>query len=97
MMRILEELWYGNLHPSEKKFRRQTEFDKILKLLVRHEEKLMESLNESEKETFEKYRECCGELSDISNCEIFINGFKLGARFIIECYNNYDGVFEDVT
>ena len=96
-MRILEEFWYGNLHPSEKKFRRQTEFDKILKLLVRHEEKLMDSLNESEKETFEKYRECCGELSDISNCEIFINGFKLGARFIIECYNNHDGVFEDMT
>ena len=96
-MRILEEFWYGNLHPSEKKFRRQTEFDKILKLLVRHEEKLMESLNESEKETFEKYRECYGELSDISNCEIFINGFKLGAKFIIECYNNHDGVFEDVT
>ena len=64
-MRILEEFWYGNLHPSEKKFRRQTEFDEILKLLVQHEEKLMESLNELEKETFEKYRECYGELSDI--------------------------------
>lgn len=64
---------------------------------MRHEEKLMELMNESEKETFEKYRECCAELSDISNCEIFINGFKLGARFIIECYNNHGGVFEDVT
>nr|QGT51138.1 hypothetical protein Firmicute1046_2140 [uncultured Firmicutes bacterium] len=96
-MRILEEFWYGNLHPNEKLFRRQTEFDHILKLLVRNEDKLMESLNDSEKETFTKYRECCDEISQISECEIFINGFQLGARFIIECYNNHDGVFEDVT
>ena len=97
MMKILEEFWYGNLRPNEKTFRRQTEFDHILELLVRNEDKLMESLNESEKETFTKYRECCEEISQISECEIFINGFKLGARFIIECYNNHDGVFKDLT
>ena len=96
-MRILEEFWYGNLHPYEKSFRRQTEFNKVLKLIVRNEEKLMESINDSEKETFTKYKECCEELSRINDCEIFINGFKLGARFIMECYNNHDGVFEDIT
>lgn len=95
-MRILEEFWFGNLHPNEKSFRRQAEFDHILKLLVRNEEKLMESLNESEKETFTKYRDCCDEISQISECEIFVKGFQLGARFIIECYNNHDGVFGDV-
>ena len=96
-MKILEEFWYGNLRPNEKTFCRQTEFDHILELLVRNEDKLMESLNESEKETFTKYRECCEEISQISECEIFINGFKLGVRFIIECYSNHDGVFKDVT
>lgn len=95
MPRLLEEFWFGNVHPNERKFYRQKEFNQILELLVRNEKTLIDTLNESEKETFTKYRECCDELSQISECEIFINGFKLGARFIMACYDNDDGIFEE--
>ena len=95
MPRILEQFWFGNIRPNERKFYRQKEFDRILGLLVRNENALIASLNEAEKETFAKYRECCEDLSQISECEIFIKGFQLGARFIIACYENDDGIFEE--
>ena len=49
-MRILEEFWYGNINPVEIPFQRQRQFDKVFKLLTKNEEKLLETLNEQEKE-----------------------------------------------
>ena len=94
-MRMLEELWFGNVRPNERNFYRQKEFEKILGLLTRNEKALIDSLNEAEKEIFEKYRECCDELSMLSECEIFIKVFQLGAGFIMACYDNDDGIFEE--
>ena len=54
-MRILEEFWYGNINPVEIPFQRQRQFDKVFKLLTRNEERLLETLNEQEKELFGFY------------------------------------------
>ena len=96
-MNILEEFWYGNVRPNEKGFKKRTEYGRLLNLITRNEEKLIASLNENEKEIFTKYRECMDEFTQISECQIFAEGFKLGARFVIECYNESGGIFEDLT
>ena len=57
-MRVLEEFWYGNINPVEIPFQRQRQFDKVFKLLTKNEEKLLETLNEQEKELFDKYKAC---------------------------------------
>ena len=36
----------------------------------------------------EKYKDCNREISEISEREIFLNGFRLGARIIIDVVNN---------
>lgn len=59
-----------------------------MKLLNRNEEKLAAALTEAQKETFEKYKDCNREISEISEREIFLNGFRLGARIIIDVVNN---------
>ncbi len=55
-----------------------------MKLLNRNDEKLAATLTEAQKETFEKYKDCNREISEISEREIFLNGFRLGARIIID-------------
>ena len=87
-MNILEELYYGNIVPNEKCAKFDDEVKELLKLLNRNEEKLTATLTEAQKETFEKYKDCNREISEISEREIFLNGFRLGARIIIDVVNN---------
>jgi hypothetical protein len=88
IMNILEELYYGNIVPNEKCAKFDDEVKELLKLLNRNEEKLTATLTELQKETFEKYKDCNREISEISEREIFLNGFRLGARIIIDVVNN---------
>lgn len=87
-MNRLEELYYGNIVPNEKCAKLDDEVKKLLKLLNRNEEKLLVTFFEEQKINFEKYKDCNREISEISEREIFLNGFRLGARIIIDVVNN---------
>ena len=94
-MKVLEKFWYGNINPSEIPFQRQRRFDKAFRLLTKNEEKLLEALNEQEKELLEKYKACYDEMIQITECQIFIKGFKLGARFVIACFENDSDIYDE--
>ena len=94
-MQILEEFWYGNINPAERPFQRQRIFDKAFRLLTKNEEKLQESLNEEEKELLEKYKACYDEMIQITECQTFIKGFKLGARFVMACIENDSDIYDE--
>lgn len=67
IMNTLEELYYGNIVPNEKCAKLNSEVTELLKLLNRNEEKFTATLTEEQKETFEKYKDCNREISEI--CE----------------------------
>ena len=83
-MNIIEELWYGNLSPCERDFKRGSTYSELLGYIVRHEEDLQKRLNDEEKETLDKFTECTNEMYGIAEREAFVRGFVLGARIIIE-------------
>lgn len=87
-MDILEDLYYGNLLPQEKRAKFDDEMKELIGLLNRNEEKLTATLSDEQKETFEKYKDCNREISEICERNAFLNGFRLGARIIIEVVNN---------
>ena len=39
---------------------------------------------------FYKYKACQDEMTQITGCQAFIKGFKLGARFVMACFENDD-------
>ena len=86
MESIIEELYYGNIAPSEHSYRRTGEYAHILKIVARHEEKLTESLTEAQKETFEKFKDGTSELSSMTEVTAFTIGFKLGLRLTAEAF-----------
>ena len=94
-MHILEEFWYGNINPMERPFQRQRKFDKTFRLLTKNEEKLLENLNEQEKEVFDKLKACYDEMIQTTECQTFIKGFKLGARFVIACNENDGDIYDE--
>ena len=83
-MNILEDLWFGNISPWERPFRKDGAYAELLALVVRHQEDLLSRLNDEEKEIFEKYTDCSTEIHDLTEREAFVKGFTIGAQIIIE-------------
>ena len=87
-MNIIDELWYGNISPCERDFKRGSKYSELLGYIVRHEEDLKKRLNDEEIEILEKFTECTNEMYGISEREAFVRGFTLGARIVIEVMNS---------
>lgn len=83
-MRILDEFWYGNIEPTEYDTSPCKEYEKLQELICRNEEKLQTTMANEQKELFEKYTDCVREFQTIADYLIFQNGFKLGARIMLE-------------
>ena len=75
-MKMIEELFYGNVSPNEKPIRRGSKLEYLYHLMTRN--------NEAMNAQFEK---CCDSASDV-NCETellaFQEGFCLAASFMAE-------------
>ena len=83
-MSILEDLWCGNIRPSEYDVSSCKGYKKLLELICRNEEKFKATMTDEQKELFEKYTDCVREYQTITDYLIFRNGFKLGARMMPE-------------
>ena len=83
-MNILEELYYGNVFPNEKCAKLDEQTKELLSLQNRNEENLISTLTDAQKETYEKFKDCSREFHEISERKLFILGFKLGAKIVIE-------------
>ena len=89
-MKILEELWYGNINPNERDVKPGSRLHKLGALIVRHEENLLPMLSEQAKDIYEKLWDCQSELHGINECEAFCIGFRLGARITYEAMEGND-------
>ena len=84
MQSIIEELYYGNVLPFERRMPKCGEYSHIIKLLTRNEEGLLKTLTETQKETFEKFKANLAEPNGIDEATTFAIGFNLGVRLIAE-------------
>ena len=85
-MKILDELWYGNISPFEQCTRGDKELKELMKLVVRNREELDGTLTEKQKETLEKFEECMNEMHSITERDAFSYGFRLGVQLMAEAF-----------
>lgn len=55
-------------------------------------------MNEPEMELFQKYQDKEKDINQLNECEIFVRGFRLGARIMLEVMsddNKQIGIIED--
>ena len=83
-MRILEELWYGNIEPTEFGSSMSTEYKELRRLVDRNETDLHATMTDTQKELFTRYLESVLEYQTLSELMLFQNSFKLGARLMVE-------------
>ncbi len=83
-MTILEDLWYGNVRPTERSIVRGSKLDNLMKLLCQNEDDLMSGLTEKQKESFDKFKDCQSEITDYLETEAFTSGFTIAVKLMVE-------------
>ena len=87
-MTTLEDLYYGNIAPYEVQIVSGTEYDKMAKLGIQHDEALTATLTEQQKEIFKNFKEANMDLLNLGERDAFIRGFSLGVKMIVEVMNS---------
>ncbi len=86
-MDILEELWYGNITPTEySRIENNANYKEALRLVNQNQERLKSTLTNEQKELLDKFLTSSEEFATLIELDCFKVGFKLGARLIIEAY-----------
>lgn len=86
MRSTIEELYYGNITPSDRSYQRSGQYANILRLITRNEEELLKTLTTAQKETFDKFKDSTSELEGMTEITSFVLGFKLGVRITAEAF-----------
>ena len=96
MPNILEDLYYGNLSPSQRTVRPGSRVKNMMQKQSELESKLNESFTEEQWANFEQYLTVTADLLDANCLDNFITGFRLGARFAHEIFIGTDAPFADL-
>lgn len=89
-MKILEEFWYGNLHPGQRSVRSDSPMGRATQRAADCENKLLPLLSDEAKKAFELLQITQRELLCISETDAFVLGYKLGAKMAYEVMEGMD-------
>ena len=83
-MNNIQDLYYGRISPYEMSISAAPEYLKLKALADQDEDLLRETLSDEQKELLEKLIECITDISSISERDMFITGFQLGVKLMID-------------
>ena len=83
-MLILEEFWLGNIAPGEGRYHQKKEYKEAWKRVEQLEDQLKERLSKEDWELFAKYQDAERKAGCISEADIFIEGFRIGAKILMD-------------
>ena len=89
-MKILEELWYGRINPSQRTQPDDKSASELTEQIVEKEDELAPLLSDEANEVLEQMREKQLDLSTANERKAFISGFRLGARIMLEVMDETD-------
>jgi len=96
MANFLEELYYGNLDPQARGYRKDSNILKVSENINELEEKLTQRLIGEEKKLFLDFCNAYGELMGDTELDSFIVGFRLGAKMIFDTFCSDDAPFDSL-
>ena len=83
-MNTIQDLYYGRISPYEMSISTAPEYQKLKALATQNEDLLRETLSDEQKELLDKLIECITDISSISERDMFIAGFRLGMKLMID-------------
>ena len=92
-MYILRELWRGNISPTERFIRKGSDYQKTAKLLSDELDKLRDALSPEAKKQMDSVNDLRTDLTMLAEEDVFIYGFRMGARMMMDIVGEYKGQF----
>jgi hypothetical protein len=83
-MMILEDLYLGDIHPSERSFKRSSHYARALQEVIEANDALNETLDDEQSELFEEFMTAQREVNVLTDCETLCYAFKLGAKIMLD-------------
>ena len=89
-MYVLQDLWDGNIAPSERGIRHGSLYAELSHQATEDEIKFRKEMTEKGRSLYEEYCNKQSKLLELSDADAFIQGFRLGARMILDVVGSYD-------
>jgi len=86
MKSIMEELYMGNIGFDSRRYSKDSPFVKAAQKKVDNMDKLMETLNDSQKELFDGYTDAQGDIEHITRYDTYTTTLKFAILFMIEIF-----------
>ena len=80
----IQDLYYGRISPYEMSISTTPEYQKLKALAGKNEDLLRETLSDEQSALLDKLIESFTDISSISERDMFINGFQLGMKLMID-------------
>ena len=83
MMDILKELYFGNIQPSERSIKEGSRYQELEMETRALETAFRSELSPEGKKVYDAFIQKQGEMIEISECDAFIKGFRLGMELLL--------------
>lgn len=95
-MYILEGLWNGEVKPSERFFRENSQYAELMEKGTAMESAFYNELSAAGKKVYKDYYENQMKLIGISEQDAFIRGVRFGARFMLDVVGEYHSLLPQI-
>ena len=92
-MYVLRELWRGEISPTDRRVRQGSEYQQRAAEVRKQLADLAALLSPEVKKRMEDINDQKHSLSMMEEEDVFIYGFRLGARMILDVVGDYEGQF----
>ncbi len=86
----MKSIWRGNVMPNEDSRHNTPEMKQLLEYIHRHNDDLLKTMTDEQKEIFEKFQDCRSEHASLSDEALFEYAFKIGARLAMEIQSEHE-------
>lgn len=92
-MRVLDKLWRGQITPSEQYLLPNSECMKLTRELAGEMKQFVSLLPKETIERFEALEQLRGDLQALTEEDVFISGFRMGAQLMLDVLESWQGQY----
>ena len=94
-MYVLDRLWRGEISPTERRVRQGSEYQQRAAEVRKQIAEFAATLSPEVKEQMEDINDQKHSMAMLAEEDVFIYGFRMGARMILDVVGDYKGQFYD--